>query len=288
MISSQSRGRCAGAGGLFAMLAAVAFALALAGCNKAGVEQSQVIARVNADDISVHQLNFALAQASKAPLAKSEREALVEKLIDRQLLQQQALLQKLDRRPEVMARLEEARIDILAAAYAEEVAGKLVSPDESVAARYFSEHPALFAARKVYRLREISIPEDSPVNVSSIAAVEARLKRKEALADVIAWLRQQPGRFFEQLTMRPAEDLPMEAAGRLAQLQRGDNFVLRLSNALLIYEIQSFEAAPLTWKTAAPSIKIFLKNQQAGVSVKEELNRLRASAKISKNPLPDK
>ena len=147
MMASQARGRCAGAGGRFALLAAAVFALALAGCNQAGVEPSQVIARVNADEISVHQVNFALGQASKATISKSERDALVEKMIDRQLLQQQSLLQKLDRRPELMARLEEARLDILAAAYAEEVSGKLAAPDEGAAARYFAAHPALFAGR---------------------------------------------------------------------------------------------------------------------------------------------
>ena len=270
------------------MLASAVFALALAGCNKASVEPSQVIARVNADEISVHQLNFALGQASKATISNSERDALVEKMIDRQLLQQQTLQQKLDRRPEVMVRLEEARLDILAAAYAEEVSGKLAAPDEGMAAKYFAEHPALFAGRKVYRLREISIPEDSPENVSSIAEAEARFNRKAALADVIAWLQRQPGRFFEQLTMRPAEDLPIEVADGLARLQRGDTFVLRLPRSLVIYEIQSFEAAPLTWKTAAPSIKIYLKNRQAAVSVREELDRLRSSAKIRKNLIPDK
>jgi len=270
------------------MLASTLFALALVGCNKADVEPSQVIARVNADDISVHQLNFALGRASKTTISKSERDALVEKMIDRQLLQQQSLLQKLDRRPEVMARLEEARLDILAAAYAEEVSGKLASPDEGAAAKYFSEHPALFAGRKVYRLREISIPEDSLVNVSSMAEVESRLKRKEPLADVMIWLRQQPGRYFEQLTMRPAEELPIEAADGLARLQRGESFALRLPKALVIYEIQALEAAPLTWTTAAPSIKTFLKNRQAAQSVKEELDRLRAGAKISKNTIQDK
>ena len=90
MMSAQSRRRRTGAGAPSAMLASALFALALAGCTKAGVEQSQVIARVNADDISVHQLNFALGQASKATISKSERDALVEKMIDRQLLQQQS------------------------------------------------------------------------------------------------------------------------------------------------------------------------------------------------------
>jgi len=270
------------------MLAAALVAAGLAGCDRNAAAPSQIVARVNADEISVHQLNFAMAQMPRKAISNSEREALVEKMIDRQLLRQQALSLKLDRRPEVMARLEENRLDILAAAYAEELSGRTEPPGEDAVARYFSEHPGLFAGRRIYRLREISIPEDSRAESATIAQAEARLGRKENLADVIAWLRAQPGLFFDQTVVRPAEELPLEAADRMAQLKRGDTLALRLPGALVIYEVQSFEDAPLTWKAAAPSIKTFLKNLQAAGAVKEELRRLRSAAGISKYPIPDK
>ena len=288
MISFRSRQEGSAAGRLCAALLCVLVAAALTGCSKETAAPSQVVARVNADEISVHQLNFALGQMPRKTISSGEREALVEKMIDRQLLQQQALSQKLDRRPEVMARLEESRLDILAAAYAEELSGRTQAPGEDAAARYFSEHPALFAERRIYRLREISIPEDSKPDAPTIAQVEARLGRKENLAELIAWLRSQPGVFYDQQAIRPAEELPLEAADRLLGLKRGDTLALRLPGALVIYEVQSFEAAPLTWKTAGPSLKTFLKNRQASAAVKEELIRLRSAAKISKNPLPDK
>ena len=287
MICCRSHREGRAAAGLLATLITVLVAVALSGCSKETAAPSQVVARVNADEISVHQLNFALAQMPSKAISNSERETVVEKMIDRQLLQQQALSQKLDRQPEVMARLEESRLDILAAAYAEEVSGRTQAPGEEAAARYFSEHPALFAERRIYRLREISIPEDFKPDAPTVTQVEARLARKENLADLVAWLRQQPGMFFDQLVIRPAEELPLEAADRMVQLKRGDTLALRLPGALVIYEVQSFEAAPLTWKTAAPSLKTFLKNRQASAAVKDELHRLRSAAKISKHTLPN-
>lgn len=288
MSSCLARRKHRAGSALLASLLCVLVATVLSGCSKETAAPGQVVARVNADDISVHQLNFALAQMPRKTISNGERETLVEKMIDRQLLQQQARSKKLDRRPEVMARLEESRLDILAAAYAEELSDRSQAPGEDAAAAYFSEHPALFAQRRIYRLREISIPENSKPDAPGIAQVEARLARKENLTELIAWLRQQPGVFFDQLAIRPAEELPLEAADRLLGLKRGDTLALRLPGALVIYEVQSFEAAPLNWNTAAPSIRTFLKNRQTSAAVKEELLRLRSAAKISKNPLTDK
>lgn len=256
-------------------------AAGLLGCDKNKQEESQIVARVNSDEISIHQLNFAISQAPTRMVSKSERDALLEKMIDRQLALQEALAQKLDRRPEVMLRLEEARRDILAAAYAEGISGKLDAPKEDAAARYFAEHPGLFGERKIYRLREISIPEGSPL----IAEALARLERKENLVDIIAWMRQKQESFSDQLVMRPAEQLPIEIADRLLKTSPGDTIGFRLPNALLIYELQSSEPAPLPWKEAAPIIQSYLKQQQATAAIKTELKRLRSTAKISQKPL---
>lgn len=257
---------------------ALLLALALAGCGKARIEESQVVARVNSDDISVHQLNLAIAQAPRKVSSLAEREVLREKIIDRQLVLQQALAQGLDRRPEVMLRLEEARRDILAAAYAEELARKIEAPSENASARYYAEHPGLFAKRKIYRLREITIPNGSP----ALAEAQARLERKEPVAELVAWLRLQPGRFGDQLALRPAEQLPIEVVDRLSRLKHGESIAFRLPRALVIYEVQSTEAAAIAWEAAAPIIKAHLVKLQGAAALDDELGRLRAKAKISR------
>ena len=266
-----------------AQVAAAALALALTGCGRAQIEDSQVIARVNSDDISVHQLNFAIGQASGKVRSTVEREALREKIIDRQLALQQALERKLDRRPEVMLRLEEARRDILAAAYAEELSRGMQVPSENASARYYAEHPGLFANRKIYRLREIAIPADSP----ALAEAQARLERKERMAEVLVWLQQQPGRYSDQLALRPAEQLPIEIVDRLSRIKSGESIAFRLPRALLIYELQSAEPVPMSWAAAAPIIKAHLIKQQDAAALEDELKRLRSGAKIIRTRLAD-
>ena len=266
---------------LTGVMAALVFALA--GCERGKHSEAQVIARVNADEISVHQLNLAISQVPGDARSAIGRDKLLEKLVDRQLAVQQALAQNLERRPDVMLRLEEARRDILATAYAEEIARKHQAPDENAAARYYAAHPGLFAERRVYRLREISIPGDAP----ALAGAEARLARRERLGAVVEWLQQQGGRYGDQLALRPAEQLPIEVVDKLSRSKPGDTVAVRLPRALVAYEVLSAEAAALSWNAAAPIIKAHLAKQQGSSALAADLQQLRASASISRTRLAD-
>jgi len=253
----------------------------LGGCEKPPIlDQSQVLARVNGDEISVHQLSFAQAQSPTKVVSDADRDALIEKMIDRQLAVQQALETQLDRRPEVMMRLQEARLDILAAAYSDYVTAAKPSAHDKGAAAFYNEHPALFAERKIYRLREVSLPADAP----ALPEAQARLERRENLEDVLEWLRQQRSSFTDQVAIRPAEQLPIEVADRLLGVKQGDTIAFRLPRALVIYQLQSAEAAPLDWKAAEPIIRSHLTKQQDTAHFKQELQRLRAGATIIRNP----
>ena len=258
-----------------ATLVVIMLAVGLPGCDNKNNESGQVAARVNSDDISIHQLNFA---ASRAGQNQDQQDVVLERLIDRQLLLQQAQRQKLDRRPDIATRLEEVRMDMLAAAYIEELSARQDETGDETAAKYYAEHPGLFAQRRIYRLREVSMAANSP----SIPEIEERLKRNESLDSVLAWLKQQQEQYGDQLVMRPPEQLPIVVADRLVDLKPGQATALRLGKTLTFYEIKSSDPAPLSWQSTAPSIRIFLKNEKTTAALKVELERLRADAIIRK------
>ena len=260
-----------------------AFALALCtGCENKNPGSTQVLAKVNSDEITVHQMTRALGRISKKEISKKDQELLLEKMVDRQLLLQQAKSLKLDRRPEVMALIEDARFEIMVAAYMEELSTKLPPISDAAVSKYYNDHSHLFAQRKVYRLREITIQEEKEKNASQIEEIFTRLKSKERISDVVAWLSSKPGRFTDQIIIHPSEELPIDVSERFAGLKQGDVFPNRLPDGVVIYEIQGFEAAPVILAAATPSIKAFLKNQQVTAAVNEEIKKLRSSAKISK------
>ena len=263
-------------------LAILSCAGLLFGCNKPAMDKGQVLARVNGDEISVHQLTAALAQGSARPQSVADQTAMLDKMIDRQLAVQQALALKLDRRSDVMMRLEESRRDILASAYAVEVSAGARGPTEDEVARYYRDHPVLFAERKIFRLREISLSNEAP----AFAETLQRLEQKQDLPELLAWLKQQPGSFTDQAVLRPAEQLPVEAADRLYQVKPGEVISFRLPRSLLIYQMQAAENASMAWTTAEPVIREHLKRQQDAERLRVALAKLRSEAKIERQAPP--
>jgi EpsD family peptidyl-prolyl cis-trans isomerase len=258
---------------LFALLA-LPVVLASCGVSQPGVS-GQVLARVNRQDISVHQLNRMAGQAGE--LSQVQRDALLERLVQRELAVQQALSMKLDRQPEVMLRLEEARREALAAAWADHLAPGKPAPDENEAARYYAAHPGLFAERKLYRLEELALASGSP----HLVEAESRLQNGEKFADIRAWLTGQGSRYTDRDILRLAEQLPLESVERLRQARPGQTVAFRSPQGLTVYQIRSAEALPVDWPTAAPVIKSHLATQARSLALESELKRLRAQAQIT-------
>ena len=105
-----------------AVLTAAALVLVLAGCGvKKDKPATQTVARVNKDEITVHEINFVLSQQrGLAPdQAASASKQVLERLIDQELALQQAQEQKLDREPRVLEQLVAARREIIARAFVE-------------------------------------------------------------------------------------------------------------------------------------------------------------------------
>jgi EpsD family peptidyl-prolyl cis-trans isomerase len=133
--------------------------LLLNGCSDEPKPATQIVAKVNDDEITVHQLNNAIA---KLPVTAEEnlasvRTNLVEKLVNEQLTVQQALLHKLDRSSEVMMQIEAARREILTKAYLKELIAGLPKPSLEDTKKFYDEHPELFSERRLYSLQLITI-----------------------------------------------------------------------------------------------------------------------------------
>ena len=150
-----------------AQILVLCLAAALPACDRASAGRgAQLAAKVNGSEITVRQLGTGSAPAKAGAL---------DRIIDRELLVQQALHAGLERDPAVRDAIDASRRQILAQAWLDKVAaGKTVSRDEIHA--FYAENPALFAERRVYRVRETrELPaEELPLaHLSRLASLSA-------------------------------------------------------------------------------------------------------------------
>ena len=118
----QQSGRAALRGAL--TISVIVSAVALAACGGHKDKATQVAAKVNKEEISVHQINFVLSQAQgiKPEQRDAASKVVLERLIDQELAYQKAQEQKLDRDPNVLQAIEAAKRQIVVQNYMTKVA----------------------------------------------------------------------------------------------------------------------------------------------------------------------
>jgi len=104
-------------------------AVGLSACGGKEKRVGQALASVNGEEITVLQLNDELQHAN-VPAVQQETASkqLLESLIDRQLLQNEAVKDKIDRDPKVVQAIERAKALIIAQAYMQKRIGAIAKP----------------------------------------------------------------------------------------------------------------------------------------------------------------
>jgi len=239
------------------------------GCEKAVAERpaAHPAAKVNGTEISIHEVRAGSAAAAAQAL---------EKVIDRELLVQKALAEKLDRDPRVLDSIENARRQLLAQAYLERAASAAGGGTRDEVRAFYAENPALFAERRLYRLRELVV--SAPAEMIDVLRAEAA--KAAELEDVAAWLRSRNATHSVESLTQPAEQLPLSFLPRLARMQPGEIAVFATPLGASVIQLVHAEDAPLTEQQAAPLIEQFLAGRRRLERAAAEVKRLREAATI--------
>ena len=168
-------------------------ALGLAACGSKDAEKpaSQIVAKINSGEISVHQINYLLtranAGASTPEMAPKIRRQVLDRLVDQELAFEQAIEKKLDRSPDVLMAVDAARREIIARAYLDQITGALAKPTTDEARKYYTEHPQLFAERRIYNMQEIMLPAATGV----AEQLSELLNAGKSMDDMANWLKSK-------------------------------------------------------------------------------------------------
>lgn len=251
----------------------------LAGCGeKKEKGASQTAAKVNKDEITVHQINFVLQQQRglRPEQADAASKQILERLIDQQLALQKADDQKLDRDPRVVQQLESARREILARAYVEKVGEAAPKPTPEEIKKYYDEKPALFSQRRIYNLQEI-IVEAGPERATEL---REQLSSAKNINEFVEYLKSKDYKFAGNQAVRAAEQLPLASLDAFARMKDGQAMLLPNPNGFQVVVVAGTRSQPLTEDQARPIIEQYLLNDRKRKLAEEDIKGLRAAAKI--------
>lgn len=264
-----------------AVLAILAAISLLSGCGGEEKDKpaSQTAAKVNGDEITVHQINNELQRATGGNMPQganieAANKRILEGLIDQTLLVQAAKEAKIDRDPQVLQLLEASRRQILAQAYIDKQAAASPPTPEEIK-EFYTKNPDLFEKRRVYAFREFLFERAKFTD-----DLRSQINAAKSPADVGKALNAAGVRFRETNSTRPAEALPIEALPRIAQLNKGDTLAFSDQNLANILMLMDYAEQPVPLDRATPLITQYLVNHKKRELAQTKVKELRSKGKI--------
>ncbi|VVC83045.1 EpsD family peptidyl-prolyl cis-trans isomerase [Sideroxydans sp. CL21] len=259
------------------LVALLLIATAFAGCGEKG-NSTQVAAKINSDEITVTQVNAALANVPATPgkTPDQAKQEVLNNLIVQNLADQQAVKMKLDRTPAVMQAIENAKNTILARAYMDPIISGIPKPTQVDVHKFYTDHPELFSNRHIYSIKELEM-EAKPDLAASIRDMAGK---DESLESIAAWLKSKNIASSVQTGVKPAEQLPLDMLPRFEKLGAGKLMVIELSKTISVVQVLNAKAEPVEESVATPVILDYLMNSKKSEALDNEIKSLKAGAKI--------
>ncbi|CUI08220.1 EpsD family peptidyl-prolyl cis-trans isomerase [Massilia antarctica] len=261
------------------LCAALMVALAgLAGCGNKDSKPKvgQALVSVNGEEITELQLSEELMLANVPPAQQAEAsKKLVEALIDRQLLQNEAAKEKADRDPKVVQAIERAKALIIAQYYMQKKVGSVARPSAADISQYYTSNPDFFAARKQFDMKQLVIQsKDLSEEVKKVA------ENAKSLDDVAVWFDTNKIKYMRAQASRTTSDLAPEMSAKLKSMPKNQLFIVKEGERSMLVAIVDVRDNPASLEVASPQIEKFLFNKRTKEAADAELKRLRAAAKI--------
>jgi EpsD family peptidyl-prolyl cis-trans isomerase len=239
---------------------------------------TQSAARVNKEEITVHQINFVLAQQRglKPEQTEAAGKQALERLIDQEVALQKATEQKFDRDPRVLQQLEAARREIVARAYFEKVAAGAPKATQEEVQAYYDANPALFKERRVYQLQELAIQ----IAPDRVDALRAQLTASKNIAEFVQYLQKNEIKFVGNQAVRAAEQLPFASLSAFAAMKDGQAVLTPTPDGAQVVVLAGSRSQPVDVERAKPAIEQYLLNERKRKLLADDVKALRSAAQI--------
>lgn len=259
------------------LVLAVSLALMASASACAKKAEGQTVAIVNGEEITAAELNAELANAKIGEGAdKAEaRSRVLQAMIDRRLLAQQAKADGIDKTPEFLNRQRRATEDLLISMLASRQIDTAKLPSSSEIEQFQASRPWVFAQREQWNLDQLrfQMPTD--------AATRTKLDQAKTLEEVAKVLTDAGVAFTRQKNKLDTALIPQNLYGQLASAARGSEpFIIPVGDQAVASTIVSREPAAITGEQARPVAVAAMRREQASKLMQDRLKSVRDTAKI--------
>jgi EpsD family peptidyl-prolyl cis-trans isomerase len=238
--------------------------------------EGQTVALVNNEEITSSELNAELAIANVPDNAdkKAVTNRILQGLVDRRLLAEQARKDGIDKSPDFIARQRRMNEELLIGMLANRSMDTSKLPSEAEIAAFQAKQPQAFANRELWRLQQIQYdtPRDKAVQDRIIAT-----KTLDQLAAVLTAARVPFQRATNQIN---TSSIPGELYPQLARLAPGEPFIVPAGTKSVASAIVGREPVPLTGPNARTEAVNAMRRLNSTNALQQRLKELRSSAKI--------
>jgi peptidyl-prolyl cis-trans isomerase C len=242
--------------------------------------EGQTVAVVNGEEITAPDLNFALTQV-KIPEGADKNAAraqVLQQLVDRRLLAEQARKEGIDKTPEYLNRERLADEQLLITMLADRRLNTAQLPSDREIQNFMATHPEMFANRETWDLDQVAYL--TPTN----DALKKQIQGAHSIDQLIGVLQQNKVGFARQKNRIDTAAIPPEIYAKLKTLPAGEPFAVASGQRSVANAIVGREARPLTGDQAKPVAVDAMRKSQTTKGLEQLLKSLRSSAKIEYQP----
>ena len=252
-------------------------AIVSAGCQKKA--SGQTVAVVNGEEITAAELNDALSKNAPAGAnTKEARAAVLQQLVDRKLLVQQAKKDGLDKSPEFINQQRRGTEDLLINMLVSRKVNTTDVPSPTDINSFESSHPGMFGRRETWTLSQIVYP--LPVS----ADVTAKLKAAQTLDQVAEALTGAKVQFQRSTRQIDTAVLPAPIYTQLSNLKPSEAFIVPGPDKAVASVITERQPNPLTPEQTRQVAVAAMKRDQVSNFLQDRVKGLRTGAKIEYQP----
>jgi peptidyl-prolyl cis-trans isomerase C len=256
------------------MAGTAAILLLVGGCQKK--VGGQVVAVVNGEEITQQELNAEL-QGATIPASADKNQVMaqvLQRIVDRKLLVQEAKAQGLDQSPAYLEQVRRSQDALIVNLLAGKLSKNISLPDGGAVTRFISTNPTMFSERKRYALDQIIFPQPAD------ATVIKELEPAHSLDAIAAILSARGIQFSRGKGQLDSATVPPAMASRIASLPAGEPFLVPDNGRLVASVITATEAVPTPDEQAKPAALNLLRQQSLSDAMRRQLEKARAAAKI--------